>query len=387
MVERRVFGLDVLRALAIFTVVYSHGEILKGNSFFLNQLYKFSILIDGVTIFFVLSGFLIGHILLRIVANGFFDVRALVGFWIRRWFRTLPNYFMVLMWIVILNYNSLDKETILQFIFFVQNLFYPHPNIFLEAWSLSVEEWFYLSTPLLLFFLMKIKRLKHKKIILFWISIVILFSTLFRAYQASHITNFDYYWWDVNIRKEVFPRLDSLMYGILGAYLNRYHERAWTIWANKCFVIGVIMILWGLPGIITAVPQEVFYNYILLALTPISVLLLLPKLSAWNASPSPIKSIIVFISKISYSMYLIHFSLILINFIPGIMEWIYPSHFGNHEDLAKYFLYWGLTISISAMFYRYYEYPMTSLRDKIDFRKVSFQTRSGEVNVRRHGVL
>ncbi|MDG1661044.1 MAG: hypothetical protein P8H40_06680 [Winogradskyella sp.] len=50
----------------------------------------------GVDIFFVLSGFLIGGILLRKLEAGQTSFSDLVRFWKRRWLRTFPNYFVVL---------------------------------------------------------------------------------------------------------------------------------------------------------------------------------------------------------------------------------------------------------------------------------------------------
>ena len=87
----RNFGLDILRAVAIGLVLLAHGLTsatahsklrvpLATGAFF------------GVELFFVLSGFLIGGILFRSIAEaGVFTPAALRGFWLRRWFRTLPN--------------------------------------------------------------------------------------------------------------------------------------------------------------------------------------------------------------------------------------------------------------------------------------------------------
>ena len=84
--SQRNFGLDVLRAAAIVMVLVSH----TANA--LNFLGVY-----GVELFFVLSGFLIGDILIRSAARqSRFDFRDLAEFWTRRWFRTLPNYYWFL---------------------------------------------------------------------------------------------------------------------------------------------------------------------------------------------------------------------------------------------------------------------------------------------------
>jgi peptidoglycan/LPS O-acetylase OafA/YrhL len=91
---KRLFGLDLVRALAIILVLLSHSrnllisfypglDFLKAGGFF------------GVELFFVLSGFLIGGILIKDIQAGF-DFGILKNFWKRRWLRTLPNYYLFL---------------------------------------------------------------------------------------------------------------------------------------------------------------------------------------------------------------------------------------------------------------------------------------------------
>lgn len=86
----RVYGLDILRALAILFVIVGHGRHLLPDKL---DIYHQVIVFDGVSIFFVLSGFLIGGILIKMLNNRKADKNLLFEFWSRRWFRTLPNYF------------------------------------------------------------------------------------------------------------------------------------------------------------------------------------------------------------------------------------------------------------------------------------------------------
>ena len=91
----RVFGLDVLRAAAIMGVVCAHGFVVLyphlvgvlgifGHGGFY-----------GVELFFVLSGFLIGQILLR-QGTALGHAGNVAVFYVRRWFRTLPLFFLFL---------------------------------------------------------------------------------------------------------------------------------------------------------------------------------------------------------------------------------------------------------------------------------------------------
>src|SRR5204863_5095522 len=85
----RVFGLDLLRAAAIMMVICAHGFVVLyphfGDALGVFGHGGFY----GVELFFVLSGFLIGQILIR---RGLALGRAanVAVFYVRRWFRTLP---------------------------------------------------------------------------------------------------------------------------------------------------------------------------------------------------------------------------------------------------------------------------------------------------------
>ena len=89
----RVFGLDILRALAILFVVLEHGNLLLPLQ--ISSVIHF-VIFDGVTLFFVLSGFLIGGILLKTLNKQDHTPKTIFNFWKRRWFRILPNYFLIL---------------------------------------------------------------------------------------------------------------------------------------------------------------------------------------------------------------------------------------------------------------------------------------------------
>ncbi|KFX64274.1 hypothetical protein KBK24_0121810 [Burkholderia sp. K24] len=147
----RNFGLDVIRMCAILPVLAEHffAIALKNPPAWLWPAGSF-----GVGIFFVLSGFLIGGIILRDFAPGMSrgDVRF---FYIRRWMRTLPLYFVFFVATMFFTIAGvkLDAEfnlKCLSYLVFLQNLAWPLPaNWYQETWSLAVEEWFYLLFPIL----------------------------------------------------------------------------------------------------------------------------------------------------------------------------------------------------------------------------------------------
>ena len=103
--RKRVFGLDLMRSIAILLVVFSHYMM----PFHLNKRIAFILSTftgtTGVEIFFVLSGFLIGGILMKIYnAGDKLTFSQIKDFWIRRWFRTLPNYYLAIILIVVSTY-------------------------------------------------------------------------------------------------------------------------------------------------------------------------------------------------------------------------------------------------------------------------------------------
>lgn len=146
----RVFGLDLIRAFAIVSVLLGHGYSFVSE--LIPSKYYLFFLPDGVAIFFVLSGFLIGRIVINQFCLNDFGFKSFLNFYLMRWFRTLPAYFFVLSLLIVLyrncGYGVLPD--VWKYYFFVQNILSPHPVFFAEAWSLSVEEIFYLFFPVVL---------------------------------------------------------------------------------------------------------------------------------------------------------------------------------------------------------------------------------------------
>ncbi|MCZ6838717.1 MAG: acyltransferase [Alphaproteobacteria bacterium] len=157
----RIGSLDGLRGIAILSVVLLHWLIRPNRESIESvslQLYEaLNQTAHGVDIFFVISGFLIGRILLSRSENHGF----LKAFYIRRFLRIVPLYFAVifLFFVVRLLFGGYpaDVAPIWSYFLFVNNLLnaYGTPNIdeFGAYWSLAIEEQFYLSSALLAVFL------------------------------------------------------------------------------------------------------------------------------------------------------------------------------------------------------------------------------------------
>lgn len=128
--ENRIFGYDLVRSVAVMLVLFGHsiGLIYSGSdSFYFSFLFGFF----GVEFFFVLSGVLIGNILIRVFSSE--DVfKNLKKFFIRRWLRTLPLYYLMLLiyWIGNLYFDSIQNDDVAlwKYIFFIQNFFNIQPT-------------------------------------------------------------------------------------------------------------------------------------------------------------------------------------------------------------------------------------------------------------------
>lgn len=358
--KNRIYGLDILRCLAILFVVFGHGRFLFPEKT-IKQLEYF--VFDGVGIFFVLSGYLIGDILIRELELKKVTIEILIDFWKRRWFRTIPNYILVLTIVLILNilYNQdFNLSCSVPYYFFMQNLYFPHPNWFPEAWSLSVEEWFYLIVPILIFIVIKIFNFKTKKSVLVTAVFLILLVTVFRYFKYLEIDVESKLNWDLEFRKQVFTRLDSIMFGVVGAYIAKYYYNFWIKYKLLFFMLGLALLLTN--HFLTKENLNLLYKCVFtFTLNSIGTLFVLPYLSEVKTGKGFFYKAITYISIISYSMYLINYTL--------VKDWIIPMldiDFNNFyfNLLIKYMLFWVLTIILSVLLYKYFEVPTTKLRDK-----------------------
>jgi len=368
--QNRVYGLDALRAYAIFTVVYGHSALIFSSES-IKQILRFPNL-DGVTIFFVLSGFLIGGILIKIIESKAISFSVLIEFWKRRWFRTLPNYFLILV-ITFALLGSGDALDFAAYALFLQNISTPHPAFFPEAWSLSVEEWFYLIIPIGIFLAIKSGMKPSQAVLLSIISIIVM-SICIRYYKFYTIEINTMALWGPNIRKQVITRLDSIMIGVLGAYLNYYHCTLWLRYKKELFFAGLAMlVLYKALYLIRAdlnLELNAYYCVYSLLLISLGTLFLLPFLSTYKRKEGRMYRTITIMSLISYSMYLINLSLVKNSFLPFVMQLAPVAWTGLGMEIFTYMVYWAITIVGSILIYKYYEAPFTKLRDRCFVKKV-----------------
>jgi len=355
----RVFGLDFMRALAIFFVMMSHAELqLPENLTSINQLFYF----DGVLIFFVLSGFLIGNIFIKQLEQDRRKGNVLLRFWKRRWLRTLPAYLFTLVLLIVLSRHDnpgFPLHKVWKYFLFVQNINDARGLFFFgESWSLAIEEWFYLLMPVFTLAFIKIFNTGVKKTVLLYILFSITGSFFIRhfkyqIYQPENIKD-----WADYFKDSINTRFDSLSFGVLGAWLSYYYKQQWTLLNHRRYAVigmaGFFLIRYlALAGV---TERESYFNCnIAFTLNSVLVFITLPFFSNMGATPFKLfNNIVTKTSLISYSIYLLNLSVVthfIINKNKSLLPLGYP-------------LFWALTITLSILMYKYIETPFLKLREE-----------------------
>jgi len=238
-------GLDLLRALAIIVVVIYHAALFG---------FKLPGRVDrfgwiGVDLFFVLSGYLIGGQLLAPLAR---DQRMNLGrFFARRALRIMPAYFVVLAIYFLLpswrEYSEMSQP-LWKFLLSIQNIALHGGTAFSHAWSLAVEDQFYLALPFLLLFLYRRPR---TAIII--PCLLVVGGIALRAFLAAQNPSVDggvsFRGFQAWIYYPTWSRLDPLVFGVALAAIEKFRPQWWrrlTNYAIWLWLPGLVLIVYGL---------------------------------------------------------------------------------------------------------------------------------------------
>jgi peptidoglycan/LPS O-acetylase OafA/YrhL len=227
--DDRVPGLDLLRALAIVWVMLFHSFLVGGLGEDFGWLSRFGWI--GVDIFFVLSGYLIGTQLLTPLARG--EPLRFGRFYARRAWRILPAFGVVLaLYVAFPDLREVPALTDWwRFATFTLNLSYDytHYAAFSHAWSLCVEEHFYLVFPLLASWLARrpgAVRVVGVCIATVTLGIALRWSVWLHDAALAPQRN----WYIEDIYYPTWMRLDGLLCGVMLATLRVYAPLRWTQW-------------------------------------------------------------------------------------------------------------------------------------------------------------
>lgn len=247
-IQTKLYGLDHLRAFAItFVILFHYGHVFQSPQWII-IIGKFGW--TGVDLFFVLSGYLISSQLFLSIARG--RKISFKEFFLKRFFRIIPAY-MVVVAIYFCFPFLREREALAplwKYLTFTQNLGLDlrTQGTFSHAWSLCIEEQFYLFLPLILIALVQLKAIKKS----FWLLAgLFLFGLIIRwsvyGIKVAPFLDDDGGWvnWYTWIYYPTYSRLDGLLTGVSIAALFQFKpllKEKLTIYGNLFLLTGFIIL-------------------------------------------------------------------------------------------------------------------------------------------------
>ena len=309
-------GLHGLRFFAALMVIFSHVELLKDYHGYPN-LYASNLAVYesgriGVTLFFVLSGFLISYLLLtERKVSGTISIR---NFYIRRILRIWPLYYLLVFlafivipripFFTIPEYSAALSQNF-PYTFSLYLLLLPqvalsifNPVPFAEPlWSIGVEEQFYLLWPVLLKYFRNFLRLT----VVITVAVILGRQVVFMLSEANRTSpNLEY--WNYLLSYLYFTRIECMAIGGMGA---------WLVFRQKSALLRVIysrvfqVLLYALTAYLLLTEQnKPIYNY-----APYALCFCLIIVNVATNKHSLLKlenSLFVFLGNISFAMYMFH---------------------------------------------------------------------------------
>jgi peptidoglycan/LPS O-acetylase OafA/YrhL len=373
----RIPELDGIRGTAIAMVLVWHyftlgAKVLPAPASFLSRsLIPLRLMWSGVDLFFVLSGFLIGGILLDARgSSNYFKV-----FYVRRFFRIVPIYFAVLLifptCLFVLqafypgNYSWLNENSLPWYSFWTltQNFWMAHSNtlgsnMFAVTWSLAIEEQFYLTLPLIIRFFSRrcLSILVASGIIL----APILRTAILLISPTSWIAAF-----------ALMPcRADALLFGVLAAIILR-KEQSWEALRNsgRYFTFLIFLLLAGITFLVLKSPaaydslmQKLGYSWIAFFYATVLVYVLTHRESILAFLFR--NSLLRWMGKLAYGIYLIH---------QAVQGFVYALFWGKAPEIVSLYTLLAtlasliLTLVITTLSWRYFEMPLIHIGHRLNY--------------------
>ena len=364
--RNKIFGLDLMRVAAIVLVLLAHTLwIYSGYNNLLTKGINFSGFV-GVEIFFVLSGFLIGKSLFKQFLKQDYNVQSAIHFIKRRTFRIMPGYLLVLLLNLLVAYLlGYEVQQPWKYFVFLQNFTQPMLPFFPESWSMSIKEIPYFILPFVLLAIIKCWRNTNKNIA--FLLTIILFILLPIAAKVHYHLYSEIYTlpeWNVNLRSVAIFRMDAVLVGVLASWIQYNHLafwiKNWKLMALFGAVIMMLLIIFVGFVKISIVNHPFFWNIAFLPLISISSALFLPLFTEWKKGPERLRVPIQFLGAISYSIYLLHYSLILY-----LMKYFIDTTTMALWQLHCFTMaYLSITLILSYSLHTYFEKPLMKVRDK-----------------------
>lgn len=362
---KRFFGLDFLRALSISLLLFSHSSWIYNSNGIFGKLQDASGFL-GVELFIVLSGFLIGGILYKQFLHENYGFKDAYLFISRRLMRVLPSYYLVIFILTIVYLIfGFSVSQVWKYLLLIQNFASPLPIFFPESWSLPVKEMGYIFAVFLLVISTKVFVKASKKVLFLCVIIGLIVLTLVsKMYYNIHSTNLDLKEWSFEIRSVAIYRIDSVLIGVLSGYFYQNYKE-FIMSKRKLFLFLGILLFVLVAFCIMVLKLRLsnaswFWNIICLPMVSLAICMFVPFLLNWKMPTERIGNAITFMCNISYSVYLLHYSLVL----------FLMKYFIDTKDFVLWqlniftLLYVSITVGLSYIMYTYFEKPINQYRAK-----------------------
>jgi len=342
-VKGRILELDSVRGFAALAIVLAHALVIPGNRWVLS----------AVDLFFVLSSYLITTLILRYRTEPGF----LRAFYLRRFLRIWPPYYVALAVCMVLNRYYLwdDRaEAWPWYMTFTQNLPYylgiepsSMSRMFLHTWTLAIEEQFYVIWPLLM------RHAGRKRLI----ATAVLFIVLPPILRQQRF-----------IEVLLLTRSDGLGMGAILALLLYDGERLKrniVRFRLTFLTIAALAVVWTAgASIVNELPQPFFYtrvNLIYFALVGLVV-------SARGASYMAIlrDKRLCYLGTISYALYLYH--PLVFGAFPRPYRKLVIQGLDFDVKWVEQTIMIGLCFLFAEISRRFIEAPVLRFKDKLTYR-------------------
>jgi peptidoglycan/LPS O-acetylase OafA/YrhL len=354
----RILELDGIRGCACLLVVIGHyfGEVDHGLRFLCLEWI-------GVDLFFCLSGFLIGGILL----DNWQSPSYFGTFYIRRGFRIFPIYYLAvtLVLLALPRFSGLTEPAALPGVYYgyVQNFVMSFtgvevPQWLMPTWTLCVEEQFYLLLPVILF-------VTPRRWLVRVLVVLIASASLFRLGLVLMSAN----------KLALFMLLptewDLLFVGVLGAYALRTSALWRWITGNDRFALKIVIfaglgavLLLAIADALLGVRSFDVVGRLALAMALTGLVLLLVSGSPEGARfRSPV---LRFFGQISYGLYLIHQP--VAGILHGAILGSRPD-MGSLPQISVTIAAFAASIGIAYLSWMFFESPLIRLGHRWRYRE------------------
>ncbi len=336
---KHIRGFDGLRALAVLGVMAVHLHWQPFNYGWV-----------GVTLFFVLSGFLITGILLD---NKGADAKTFfTAFYVRRCLRIFPLYFLYLAVVAALYaYLNVWTSDWLWYLTYLQNFYLGVVKFqitpwmpLLHTWSLAVEEQFYLMWPLVVF-LVPTRALK-------WLA-----WTLIAFALASHSLFVQYtdYWSFAFITSN----FTTLCLGAYLAILYRENQRSFRRFSFAALGVGTLAVL--AINVWQFVSRDAYQPVFTFALT-VMFAGIIGTVAAVQKSTILEWKPLAYLGRISYGLYIWHPLAYALIDIAIYHKWM-PDMAWAYKDALRV----AIAFALAIMSYHAFELPLLRLKGKFTY--------------------